>query len=96
MRCFWSSVSVSVSVDSRFVAVDDDGGEIGVAVAGLTARCSEAENKAAVVVRVTKVVLRREGLGFDDDDDEEEALMERDGGGFCRIWYEFGLGWNLM
>lgn len=73
------------------------GGETRVAaVAGLVARWKEAENKAAAVVRVTQVVLKKDGLGFDDDDNEdEEALMARDGGGFCKIRYETSLGWGL-
>lgn len=62
-------------------------------MAGLTLRCREAENKAAAVVRVTQVVLRKEGLGLDDD--EDEALMARDGGGICRFRYEVGLGLDL-
>lgn len=56
------------------------GGETRVAaVAGLVVRWREAENKAAAVVRVTQVVLRKEGLLGFDGDDEDEALMARDG-----------------
>lgn len=60
---------------------------MGVAAAGLAERCREAEKRAAAVVRVTQVDLRKEGLG-----EEEEALMAREGGGFWRIRYEVGFG----
>lgn len=74
--------------------MDDDASEAvgaigGAATAGLTEeRWREAESRAAAVVRVTQVVLRREGLGLEDD----EALMAREGGGFWWIRYEVGLG----
>ena len=82
--CFSSDEIWSVSIDS----VDEGGGgeEIGVAAAGLAERCREAENRAAAVVRVTQVDLRKEGLGLD------EALMAREGGGFWRIRYEVRFG----
>jgi len=78
----------------RSAAVDGGGGgETRVAaVTGLVERWTEAESKAAAVVKVTQVVLRKEGLGFDEN---EEALMTREGGGLCKIRYETGLGCGL-
>lgn len=88
-RCF-SSDAASCSDGEIWSVSEAVVGAIGAAVAGLTERWREAENKAAAVVRVTQVVLRKEGFGLD------EALMAREGGGFCRIRYEVGLGWNLL